>query len=399
MVSNFKILPLMLVLCYYSGFAQFFYFKQEYSSDITRVLLLSPAYTLSLFFLSTYIETIKKVLSSFIIYLILIMYIFISSFWSYYPNNVFIELVHFSGMFLICIITLNVLNQQSQLLKTILVYSLVVLILNIAFIYMYPSRGIIESGRWQGLFAHPNTLGSFCWVSLWACISQFRDDNFRIKILKYLVIIIACYILIKTNSVTSMFCAVFLTFAAIIKNFMHKSTSIRMLIFFSMCCTIIITILLAYMLDPKIFTMTFLFDFFGRDPNLTGRISLWEIGIEAVRERLVLGWSFDSQRSVMSTQFKIGYGQFHNGYIDLFVAGGLIGFGIFAYMIIIFIKRSMVLNSSTKFSNIAFAVTLLIHNFSEASIIHSVNYLWFVFTLLFVFSSHEYGIIKRERYK
>jgi O-antigen ligase len=153
------------------------------------------------------------------------------------------------------------------------------------------------------------------------------------------------------------------------------------------------------MLDPKIFTMTFLFDFFGRDPNLTGRISLWEIGIEAVRERLVLGWSFDSQRSVMSTQFKIGYGQFHNGYIDLFVAGGLIGFGIFAYMIIIFIKRSMVLNSSTKFSNIAFAVTLLIHNFSEASIIHSVNYLWFVFTLLFVFSSHEYGIIKRERYK
>ena len=63
----------------------------------------------------------------------------------------------------------------------------------------------------------------------------------------------------------------------------------------------------------------------GKDATLTGRTDLWEIGLEAVAEKVWFGWGYDGHYTVLSTrEYFVPFVHYHNGFLDSTIAGGVV---------------------------------------------------------------------------
>ncbi len=128
----------------------------------------------------------------------------------------------------------------------------------------------------------------------------------------------------------------------------------------------------------------------GKDPTLTGRTVLWIEVIHSIQERQWLGYGYsafwlgrssESDRIWNSIHWEAPHS--HNGYLDLILELGLIGFGLYIILFLSVMKRSLHQFRNNYFSAyiwpILYLTFIFIYNLVESNILKSNNLFWVLF--------------------
>ena len=263
---------------------------------------------------------------------------------SVYPVKVVINYFHFVGMTLVIVAAVYYFNDNSQKLFHVLsFYAFAIIAASILTAVFFPSIGIHHSlqhslqGRWMGLTSNPNNLGNVAYIAIWISLfGIYFTTNKLIRIMNFLTIIGSCICLYKADSITSSICAFFVLSAGPTLMSMGKNAAIKIFLkIFFLLLFFVLFLLILYAFFPERLGIDQVLNAVGRDASLSGRTSLWVKGFLAFKMKPVWGWGYDSNASILSRSI-ISFGQFHNGYLNVAVAGGSIGF---TFLLILILKQ------------------------------------------------------------
>ncbi len=284
-------------------------------------------------------------------FLILIMiWIFLSTFWSYQPDITLRRAVKITGMMLVAYCYFLVNWEPSAILRNLRRICYWLCAGSIIFVIVKPEyavhQGIAEpnlKGAWRGLTNHKNALGILTAVSmsLWVHAWASRDVQARHCVLP----LISVFICLLGSKSTTALVSSFATSAAVVY-FLRAPARLRTPFFF------IAAALAFVMLTCVLFIFTGALSLgdalavvagsLGKDATLTGRDAIWgavwtEIGRHpwigcGFNGYWVIGEPWGPSGDVLRS---IGFAplQAHNGYLDILNELGIIGFTLLLLML------------------------------------------------------------------
>lgn len=317
---------------------------------------------------------------------LLMLLIGASSLWSFASEKVLINTVHNLGVMFIAIgAALHYRHSPWELPRQLGIIVGVNMVCHLVAVFLIPSYAIDWQGRWHGLAPHPNTLGALSFVVFWSNAAVILYGKTKQVTLHLIFTCAAMLAMIGANSVTTMLCSLFTLASMLTIKYLHLLAPTRRLAFTLMlACFISIPVIL---FATGLASLDQFLAMLGRDSQLTGRVSLWEIAQQAITDKLWLGWSFDDHVHLVRIS-NMSFPNFHNGLLDLAVSGGVIAVALFLASLVImlldYFKKSKTGYAIMPFS-LSFLLTYLIYNFTEATLVSPRSQLWIVFlTLLFL---------------
>jgi len=372
--------------------------NQQLEGSVINQIFLSLAYGLAFILLLRRRDLLGYFLARAYPLLGLLLFILCSWLWSAFPGSVLISFAHQLGTLFIAMTTVMLLlDDKDKFFKLLLTLLFFYLCATVAISVILPHVGQMPStrwnrgGLWRGMTTHSNTLGYLCLISTWIATTSYFLIVKRHKLtttIIFLVVMLAFYCLYRTNSMTSTIISLALLLSAFwfalitTSSGSVKTVKIIFFIFF-----ILIMIATAVVINPDLLSVKTFFKIIGRNETLTGRTSLWEVGLKGISERPYLGWSFDNLRSFFK-RYSLGYGQLHNGYLDLMVRGGLAS--LLLLMVTIFqltvsIIKLRYSEDKRYYFILSGFVAILIHNITEASFLRNTHPLWLMFLILYFY--------------
>lgn len=370
-----------------------------FSEDPTQLIILGTSYLLALLcVLSRPVRTLS-VISNHRVYFLLLGFMLLSMLWSYFPAKVFIIWGHLFGFTITAISAYYYYeNRTESFIGMLAYYCIVILTASIAVSILLPRIGTDSmTGRWQGISGNANLLGIISFIGVWVSLAGYRFSR-RMK--KYLIVFaLSMVCLWGSRSATSIMISGFIMGFFVLFILFKSNHSFSSLVFRgSILLTIsIMIIVLIYTLDPSILTSEGISRISGRDLTLTGRWKLWREGLDIFLAKPLLGWSNDALLSVYARQ-NIVQGQFHNGYLDVAIRGGIAGFLlVIALCTKVFSAAKRLFDYEPYISLVFVALFLgiLIHNITEASLVRAPNILWLLFIFVY-FSVCELSVAKKK---
>lgn len=253
------------------------------------------------------------------------------------------------------------------------------------------AAGLSAGLRLGGLAGHPNSLGTVSLLSIWGCLAMLHAMSNELSARRILVLFVLATTIINlatTGSATSQVLGG-LTVAGLFTTSLFGRLSKR-----QKALVILTTAALA--LGALYFTVigglsgdlaVIATESVGKDITLTGRTDLWVVAIDAFTERPFLGWGFDYHETVFSDpRFQVGYNQYHNGFLDTLVNGGIMLLTVFMYAIWLFFKRAA-RTSRQSDSLVPFVVICLVciaQNATEYTIFRPNNPAWMLWILSYI---------------
>jgi exopolysaccharide production protein ExoQ len=337
-----------------------------------------------------------RVLTTHWSYLAFITYIILSSLWSAYPIELLKKSTHYIGILLICAAaSVALARKEKSMLRIFVAYTSIAMIVCIATVLIAPSRGIDEalSRRWRGLTYHPNVLGSVAMIAVWANVNYlFYTTRFKEQIWSVIVIGLAGLCLYGSNSITSTVLSVLLVVVVPMMMWVGKRSIARTILIVG-AIAMSTLLVLAMSTDQSLHSVDVADEFFavtGRDKNFTGRTGLWEMAWSAFKQKPLLGWSFDDLMSFLPIR-NLRVSQFHNGYLDLLVRGGIIGWGFMGYLIIrkyVLLARLARINWRLFITLASLSTTILAFNITEATLVRGQHLVWLLFIFVLFSLNH-----------
>ncbi|WP_404356681.1 O-antigen ligase family protein [Methylotuvimicrobium sp. KM1] len=373
--------------------------------ELVRILTLGPAYLLALAAIITRTNLTWQIITKCKIYLVFIVFSGLSVFWVVYPSKVLLHNAHDIGYFMVGIVLLIMLKERGSkfLFKHLAIASLAFIAVSIFVSIAMPSIGTFRLTRWQGVAGNPNTLGMFCVVCVWSLLMLYNLHTRFFAKLMCLFFLVVPFLALKggkeVTSITSLLMSLLLCLTIPFFVTLSKGNSNARLIKFIFAFFLIIigiTSLVAFL--PEVFNVDYILAKLGRDRTMTGRTRVWDMGWEIFNMKPWFGWGFDALLSVMHT-LRFDISQFHNGYLDLAVRGGIIGFTILMLMIFVTYRGILKIirqDSVFGWGLAAFATALLLHNMAEASIMRPTHLYWFTFVLVYLISCNYKWLFPRE---
>jgi O-antigen ligase len=130
----------------------------------------------------------------------------------------------------------------------------------------------------------------------------------------------------------------------------------------------------------------FIVDILGRDLTLTSRTDVWPMLLSKA-DNVLVGSGFNSfwtGERLADVYGQLGIIQAHNGYLETYLNGGLVGLALLVLLLIAAIRTAnRQLAESGAAANVAFAMILVnvVYNFTEASF-DKTSPLWFAFLMV-----------------
>jgi exopolysaccharide production protein ExoQ len=294
------------------------------------------------------------------------------------------------GDYAIILILLTEYDREAAIKRVFARVGFVLLPLSILFIKYYPNLGRGYASHWDGtqffvgVADTKNMLGMTCmvfgfaaaWRVLQAWGEPHRERN-RILVLHGIVVLTAIWLLILSDSKTSLSC--FLLTSALIAFHTVTKFGRRRAVVHTLVATEIVVC----------FSVLFLgigsgaLESMGRNASLTGRTDIWEV-LFKVPVNPILGTGFESfwlgKRLSFLWSFPIvdGINEAHNGYLEVYLNLGLIGV---AFLLILLwtgyrnVVEVLERNPAAGRLQLGFLVIALIYNFTEAGI-RSTDLVW-----------------------
>lgn len=248
----------------------------------------------------------------------------------------------------------------------------------------YLSRG----WRYGGLAGHPNNLGSVSMIACWSgfALSADRTLQIRWRVLAFSVCLLAIASAVLADSVTTFVVIAVLAGFTLWEYFLSSfAAPVQQVINATLiAAALIVTPFGLWFVAQQDSVLGTVSESLTGDATLTGRTNIWDIGWGAIKERPVFGWSYDSHQTVFDdSRFTLPYTQYHNGYIDILVTGGILLFALLVWQLLTTFRRYRSLRRSGMhiFSVQLFMGILMLQNISEWSLLRPVNPLWQVYVV------------------
>ena len=267
-----------------------------------------------------------------------------------------------------------------------------------------PAEGLNEKG-WAGALGHPINLGNVMALSaaLWL-LNATQNSKYRLRSLLFCVLSIV--IMQLANSAGAFVVFLSLIVIIFIPPIFRKLTFLQ--------ANFLFTFILSIFAAPSIWlfsnfnnTMSLL----GKDMTFTGRVPLWNLLVtEIIPERPWFGYGYfgfwqswrgsDDPAAIIFRLIGDWAVHAHNGFLDIIISVGLIGFIIFALSFLGNVKRAMRLIFSNRspeaFVPLMILTFIFVSNLSQTSIIFP-SYIWFLYVLTTVRLQIDSGQKKKKR--
>jgi exopolysaccharide production protein ExoQ len=363
-----------------------------------------------LFVLSSRWKRTKEILGCNRWLIVLFVYMTLSIVWSNFPAISFRRCFRSIGTLVMVLVVLTEYDALSAVRALLRRLYLVHIPLSIAAIKYFRNIGVAytwDGGEemWIGLAVHKNNLGQVAMCSGLVCTWQILQRWARKKLTLDLALLVLTLWVLRgsKNSHSSTAIVGFSVGAAILFGLrcVRKRTAQAKRI-------ILVGTIAAMLWVPLV---TFIFDAFnttpvglvleatGRDMTFTGRTGLWKDLLNNAAKNPVLGVGFGAfwvgpigyARYPLDNWSRVtpGWrpGQGHNGYLDVYVDLGFLGFALLLMVI-----GSAFLGALSDLRNrfelgslrLAFLVSFVMNNLTEASFLKGTHSLWFLFLLVAV---------------
>lgn len=283
-----------------------------------------------------------------------------------------------------------------QELSRFLRWNFLILAVSTIFTAMFmPSVGIYEGKGWRGLFIHPNGLGIVMGLSALLWLHNFlQDSKHRWRSLAFFIL---SFVVLTFSNSASSFMSCILSITLLFLTSFAKRLKYREAVIFFVSILLVSSAAFILVINKADLVVTSL----NRDLTFSGRIPLWSKLIDlAIKHRPWLGYGYDSfwldfpgQDSPASVIWNGPVGAWiphhaHNGFLDVVLSIGLIGFLVFVASFLINVVRAIKLIDIEKISKssilpLIFLTYMFLANLSESSL-HSPNLLWFLYFLITV---------------
>lgn len=302
---------------------------------------------------------------------IFILFTLMSFFWSDYP------FLSFKRSFQIVVTFITILNvitllKLNKILKILLLIGLFYSVVNYISCIIIPEAIDPAFGTWRGIEPSKNGLGYNALMLLIIGYSNVLTEEIMQKVFGRLLVVLATGLIIlafSTTNIIGMILVLCIILLSKIKYF-FKDLGISKFIFnLSLGAILVFTILLSVYSKEIISTIPGLF---GKDTSLTGRDVIWIYIWNEILKRPLLGYGYGTYW-IMGTHIidlfssYVGWrvNEAHNGFLEIALQLGIVGFAIFILTYFSFIIKAL------KQENILAIIVILaitLVNFSESFI-------------------------------
>jgi O-antigen ligase len=237
-----------------------------------------------------------------------------------------------------------------------------------------------------GYFSFKNYLGECAAISFLLSLHEIIYRGWR-RVLGIIGVVIATYLCFASNSKTALGLAIISPLLAGLVLITRRRTGISVAI-------ILLSIALCYVVLSNVshFNMNWISDKLYGDPNLSGRIFIWDFVQSEIDRRPLLGWGYESFWLVPgSPAIADAPGWIkempnaHNGYYDTILNMGYIGLALLVAFIVATLHamgRVADRHSARAWLVLSLALYVIVYNFLEATWMHGFEFEWLVFLIL-----------------
>jgi exopolysaccharide production protein ExoQ len=260
---------------------------------------------------------------------------FASMLWSPDPEFTLRKSIALTGTALFGFLVATVLNTRDAVRLLGVVLSLTIL-LSVICVFLSPHYGMHNAadqselelvGNWRGVFSHRTALGHIASLTM-ALLIAYGSLVWSSAIIRYGIVVLSAVCIIKADSGGGFITAAIVPSALLITQVLIRlNARSRGTVF-----VLLLVAILPLMLSVPRLLPTLLF-VLGKQPDLTGRIPLWDALLVLAQDHPLLGYGYaagfvyEVQPRVLA-QTGFGYAHCHNGYLEVLVAFGYLGLGI-----------------------------------------------------------------------
>ncbi|MBK7631101.1 MAG: O-antigen ligase family protein [Ignavibacteriales bacterium] len=290
----------------------------------------------------------EKYLSLFVLICLL------SALWSDYKFLSFKRSFQLFVMFLVIVEALVNIDAK-VLLKQLKIVVSIYLFFNLYACRFIPAAIDPVFGTWRGMEVQKNWLAQNSLYCLLSSIVFFSFDKTRLtKVYDSILILISVLIIYKAHSSTNLIAVVIIVFMGIV--FQIESVFKNLGIGRSILGFVFLFILtlsgIFLIFSSEIFGL--IPGYFGKDLTFSGRVDIWAFVWNDIEKQLLLGYGFATYWIMGSSRLEIFASYFegfvvnsaHNGYLEIILQLGVVGFIFFLFPIIAYIYRMFKLNSN-----------------------------------------------------
>ena len=279
----------------------------------------------------------------------------------------------------------------------------ILLISSILFAVALPQYGImsgVHEGALRGVFTHKNQFGAFMAPGgVIFLLNAFRGD--RYSWLYWGLLVLNCKAMVLSQSITAL-----VTFAVMLMLcLIYRIFRWRYEVMISAILAVVILSFVGLIIVAGYIGSDSLFDSVGKDATLSGRTYIWQYVWDRIQLRPWLGYGlaafwngYDGPSGYVQLAMRIAVIYAHNGFLDIWLSIGLVGFGLFAVGFISTVVRSLALlretNSPEGFWPLLFLTYILLSNLTEGTISNLNSSFWAIYTAI----SYSSIVVKSRKY-
>jgi O-antigen ligase len=325
-----------------------------------------------------------------------------SVFWSVEPNTTVRRIIHEIMILVSIVLPIALSERRGRVFSDLFMCFAAVTVVNLVFVITHPPTPIGHAGYYD----HKNSLGVHAAISyIFAIYEIFKGSALR-RAFAAVIAIISLFVLIVSQSKTSLGLAVLIPILGIAIAALVRKTAISptWLVFYFLSLIVVALVLLLDSLRLSIDYVSFLL--FG-DDTFTGRTTIWAFAVEMAESHLSWGWGYQAfWGESLDAPARLGPGWVadmrsgHNGYIDTLLETGLIGLTLLLSIIISALNASRkIAERSIRLGGLILSLTLfaIIHNGLETSFLRGAATLWIVFVMLLTFVACADGEHRQAR--
>ncbi|MFH7244821.1 MAG: O-antigen ligase family protein [Spirulina sp.] len=374
--------------------------------SLSITLLQLGVYAITIFLIRSQYKDILSNLFS--IYLLPFVGIFlfvnnISWAWSQTPLHTFRSSLVLAGT---AAVAMHISKKLSwdELMMVLLLNSSITVLISIFVAVLLPSLGTGDKG-WTGVLYHPIDFGAFMAFSSTLFFVHSLDAGKNVIPFRLMAIIISMVMLLSNSAGAIVALAVLLGTSCFL-SFAKQLNTIQLVIY--ILVSLMIGIVGALNSDAIFLSVL---DFLGKEPNLTGRADIWPQIWDEIVKKPFLGYGYSgfwqpwrgidnpaSNIMVASTQYIPPHA--HNGFLEIFLDTGLIGFILFAASLVLVFYRSIKLFIKTRSKvflvPVIFVIYVILLNLNQSSLL-SPNYIWVYYVIFSAKIAMEYPLLSAQR--
>lgn len=274
-------------------------------------------------------------------------------------------------------------------------------------IMLFPVIGVGPIG-YAGIFPQKNLLGAVAALALIFSMFNLVAPKASYKFASLFVALGSGALLIVSQSKTSLGLAIICPMIACVVVFLSRAMKVTYLIglaiFLAVAGTASVLVLQIFGLSDSDVSML-LFN----DTTFTGRTFIWDFSSSLIEQRPWLGWGYQSVWGIgaqapnlkLVDSFISGLNQSHNGYLDIMLETGYVGFTVVVLLILsLFVAVDRAWRHRTDVSLLLLSILIfcVTHNLLESSLTRSYSPLWTFFLLVAGVSAtiHQVPGLKRS---